>query len=119
MAECTYYVYILASQLRGTLYIGVTNSQLFRIAQHREGKGGVFTRRYKVTRLVWFEEHGDVNEAIQREKTLKHWVRDWKINLIERDNPNWDDLFPTLEVKYGIPHGPDSPHPRSSGQARG
>ena len=119
MAECTYYVYILASQLQGTLYIGVTNSQLFRIAQHREGKGGVFTRRYKVTRLVWFEEHGDVNEAIQREKTLKHWVRDWKTNLIERDNPNWDDLFPTLEVKYGIPHGPDSPHPRSSGQARG
>jgi putative endonuclease len=119
MAECTYYVYILASQLRGTLYIGVTNSLLFRVAQHRAGEGGVFTRRYKVTQLVWFEEHGDINEAIQREKALKHWVRDWKMNLIERDNPTWEDLYPALEAKYGVPPGPDSLNPGSSGQARG
>jgi putative endonuclease len=72
-----------------------------------------------VTRLVWFEEHGDSNEAIQREKTLKHWLRDWKMNLIERDNPTWEDLFPALEATHGVPPGPDSLNPGSSGQARG
>jgi putative endonuclease len=101
MSECSYYVYILASQIRGTLYIGVTNSLLFRVAQHRDGKGGAFTRKYCKTRLVWFEEHGDVGEAIGREKSLKKYLRDWKINLIERDNPNWEDLFPALEAKFG------------------
>ena len=116
MTDNTYYVYILASQLRGTLYIGVTNSLLFRVAQHRLGKGGVFTRQYKVQRLVWFEEHSDIANAIQREKTLKHYVRDWKANLIERDNPHWNDLFPELEAKYGVPN---ALNPGSSGQARG
>ena len=119
MADGTYYVYILARQLRGTLYIGVTNSLLFRVAQHRAGKGGVFTRRYKVKRLVWFEEYGDVDDAIQREKSLKRYLRDWKTNLIERDNPRWDDLFPELEAKYGISEVPNALNPGSSGQARG
>ncbi len=92
----TYFVYLLASKPRGTLYIGVTNTIIDRVAQHRVGKGSVFTRRYNVHRLVWFQEYGDIREAIQREKTLKEWPRDWKINLIERDNPHWIDLYPTL-----------------------
>ncbi|MCK5496712.1 MAG: GIY-YIG nuclease family protein [Hyphomicrobiaceae bacterium] len=92
----TYFVYLLASKPRGTLYIGVTNTIIDRVAQHRVGNGSVFTRRYNVHRLVWFQEYGDIREAIQREKTLKEWPRDWKINLIERDNPHWIDLYPTL-----------------------
>ena len=92
----TYFVYLLASKPRGTLYIGVTNTIIDRVAQHRVGKGSVFTRRYNVHRLVWFQEYGDIREAIQREKTLKEWPRDWKINLIERDNPHWIDLYATL-----------------------
>jgi putative endonuclease len=105
LAEFTYYVYLLASDVRGTLYIGVTNSLLFRIAQHRAGKGSVFTRKYQVRRLVWFEEHGDINDAIQREKSLKRYQRDWKFNLVERDNPHWDDLYPALQAKFGMPDG--------------
>ena len=119
MTDGSYYVYILSSQVRGTLYIGVTNSLLFRIGQHRAGEGGVFTRRYKVTRLVWYEEHDRIDDAIQREKSLKRYLRDWKTNLIERDNPHWDDLFPALAAKFGIPPESDSLAPGSSGQARG
>jgi putative endonuclease len=119
MAECSYYVYMMASQFQGTRYVGVTNSLLFRAARHRAGEGGVVTKRYKVTRLVWFEEFADVEEAIQREKSLKRYLRDWKTNLIERDNPHWDDLFPALEAKFGVPAGPHSLNPGSSGQARG
>jgi putative endonuclease len=92
----TYFVYILASKPRGTLYIGVTNSVALRTEQHRAGTGSVFTRRYNVHRLVWYEEHGDIRVAIQREKTMKEWPRAWKVNLIERENPHWEDLFPRL-----------------------
>ena len=92
----TYFVYILASRLQGTLYIGVTNDLRRRVQEHRDGEGGRFTQRYGVTRLVWFEQHGDINAAIQREKSLKRWPRDWKKNLIERDNPHWQDMFPGL-----------------------
>jgi putative endonuclease len=67
-----------------------------RIEQHRSGKGSAFTRKYRVYMLVWFEEFADVREAIQREKTLKHYTRAWKVNLIERTNPHWVDLYPTL-----------------------
>ena len=83
-------------QPRGTLYAGVTNGLIFRVEQHRAGKGSKFTRRYKVHMLVWFEEFADVREAIQREKTIKEWPRAWKINLIERTNPHWDDLYHSL-----------------------
>ena len=93
---CSYWVYILASKPRGTLYVGVTNGLIFRVEQHRAGKGSKFTRRYKVHMLVWFEEFADVREAIQREKTIKEWPRAWKINLIERTNPHWDDLYHSL-----------------------
>ncbi len=92
----SYWVYILASKPRGTLYTGVTNGIIFRVEQHRAGKGSSFTRKYKVRRLVWFQEFGDVQEAIQREKTMKEWPRAWKVNLIERENPHWDDLYPSL-----------------------
>ncbi len=72
-----YWVYILASQSRGTLYIGVTNNILGRVEQHRAGKGSVFARRYRVAMLVYFEEFNDINAAIRREKALKHYVRAW------------------------------------------
>jgi len=92
----SYWVYILASKPRGTLYIGVTNGIIFRTEQHRAGKGSAFTRKYKVHTLVWFQEFADVREAIQREKTMKERPRAWKVNLIERTNPHWEDLYPSL-----------------------
>jgi putative endonuclease len=92
----SFWVYMLASKPRGTLYIGVTNGLIQRVEQHRDGSASKFTRRYKVHTLVWFQEFADIREAIQREKTMKEWPRDWKINLIERENPYWEDLFPSL-----------------------
>lgn len=92
----SYWVYILASKPRGTLYIGVTNGLILRVEQHKAGKGSSFTRKYKVHQLVWFQEFTDVREAIQREKTMKEWPRAWKVNLIERDNSHWSDLYPSL-----------------------
>jgi putative endonuclease len=85
-------VYILASKHYGTLYIGVTSNLLARMYQHRTATGGRFTSRYAVFRLVRFEMFADMPTAIAREKQLKNWHRDWKINLIERDNPHWADL---------------------------
>ena len=91
-----YFVYILASQPQGTLYIGVTNDLRRRIEEHREGTASVFTNRYGVTMLVWYEQFANIETAIQREKSLKRWPRDWKMNLIERENPHWTDLYPSL-----------------------
>ena len=91
-----YFVYIMASAPNGTLYIGVTNDLLRRAAEHRTGAIPGFTKRHRVHRLVYFETHEDVEAAIHREKLLKDWDRDWKKNLIEKDNPAWDDLFGTL-----------------------
>ena len=91
-----YWVYILASKPRGTLYAGVTNGLIRRLDEHRAGKASVFTRKYRVTQLVWFQEFTDIRDAIQREKTIKEWPRNWKINLIEQDNPHWQDLYPAL-----------------------
>ncbi|WP_377375126.1 GIY-YIG nuclease family protein [Ponticaulis profundi] len=88
-----YFVYILASQRNGTLYTGVTKDLFLRVWQHRNGNGAAFTGRYKVQRLVWFEEHGDINEAILREKRIKRWKRAWKLALIEQENPEWEDLY--------------------------
>ena len=89
----TGYVYMTASQKRGTIYIGVTNSLGRRMPEHKEGRGSRFTARYGVQRLVWYEEHFDIRDAIQREKSLKRWPRQWKIELIERTNPEWHELF--------------------------
>jgi len=91
--ERVYYVYMLASRIGGTLYIGVTGDLVRRVYQHREKLVKGFTQKYGVSRLVYFEGFGDVGAAIQREKQLKKWNRAWKIRLIEETNPNWDDLF--------------------------
>jgi len=113
----SYWTYILASKPRGTLYIGVTNGLIFRVEQHRAGKGSIFTRKYGVHMLVWYEELADVRQAIQREKTLKHYARAWKINLIERTNPHWVDLYPTLPgvapVPQLVPRGELDPRNKS------
>ena len=87
-----YCVYILASRRNGTLYIGVTNSLHRRLAEHRTGIGSLFVKKYGIHRLVYVESYAQVEEAIAREKQLKRWKRDWKIELIERDNPEWRDL---------------------------
>ena len=87
------YVYILASKRNGTLYIGVTSDLLRRVSEHRDGLVGGFTRKYGVKMLVYFKEMESIIAAIQREKTLKHWVRRWKLNLIEAGNPEWRDLW--------------------------
>jgi putative endonuclease len=92
----SYYVYILASRRNGTLYIGVTNNLERRVIEHKNGLGGAFTRKYGVHRLVWFDEFGDVNDAIAREKQLKGWNRAWKIRLIEEKNSGWNDLFEAI-----------------------
>jgi putative endonuclease len=91
----------MASRKHGTLYIGVTSELLQRVAQHREGQIEGFTKRYGVKRLVWFEPHDSIVTAIQRETSLKRYKREWKINLIERDNPDWDDLFPQFFIEDG------------------
>jgi putative endonuclease len=90
------HVYILASKRNGTLYIGVTTDLSARVFAHRNGTGSAFTKKYGVKQLVWYETYDMVTDAIQRETTLKHWLRKWKLDLIEKFNPNWDDLYETL-----------------------
>ena len=90
------YVYILASKRNGTLYIGVTTCLSARILAHREGRGSVFTRRYGVKLLVWYECYPLVADAIQRETSLKRWPRQWKLDLVEKFDPDWADLYETL-----------------------
>jgi putative endonuclease len=87
-----YYVYILASEKRGTLYIGVTNNLERRIEEHKAKEVAGFTNKYNVSKLVYFENTSDIEIAINREKVLKHWKREWKVDLIENVNPNWNDL---------------------------
>jgi putative endonuclease len=89
-------VYILASRPNGTLYIGVTSDLVKRIWEHKNDVVEGFTRQYQVHTLVFYELHADMLTAITREKQLKKWNRDWKINLIEKDNPNWSDLWPSI-----------------------
>ena len=91
-----YYVYILASQRNGTLYIGVTNDLRKRVYEHKNDLVEGFTKKYQVHKLVYFEETFDIESAIKREKQLKAWKRKWKLELIEKSNPNWDDLYDKL-----------------------
>ena len=91
-----FYVYIMASRPNGTLYIGMTNDLVRRVYEHKEGLVDGFTKRHGVKTLVYYELHDRAEQAIRREKTLKRWLRDWKIALIETDNPNWDDLYQHL-----------------------
>lgn len=88
-----YYVYILASDRYGTIYIGVTSDLVKRIWQHKAGLVSGYTKEYKVKRLVWYEVHEDIKAAITREKQIKKWNRAWKIELIQKHNPLWDDLY--------------------------
>jgi putative endonuclease len=94
----SYWVYIVASQRNGTIYIGVTNNLARRAYEHRTKAAESFTRRYGVSLLVWYEEHADISEAITREKSLKRWERKWKLKLIEDFNPDWRDLY--LELNH-------------------
>lgn len=87
-----YYVYILASKIRGTLYIGVTNDLQQRVYEHKMGITKGFSQKYKVNQLMYFETFQNVNEAIDRGKNMKKWKRDWKIKLIEKENKKWLDL---------------------------
>jgi putative endonuclease len=91
-----YYVYILASRKHGTLYIGISHDLLGRAYQHKTHAARGFTSRYNVHMLVWFEAYDDPINAIAREKEIKKWRREWKINLIEQSNPEWIDLYESL-----------------------
>ena len=91
-----YYIYILASKFRGTLYIGITNDLIRRVYEHRNDLIDGFTKRYGVHMLVYYEQCTDVSVAIWRERRLKKWTREWKIRLIESMNPTWTDLYPGL-----------------------
>ena len=91
-----YYVYILANKPNGTLYIGVTNDLVRRVYEHKTDAVDGFTKRYAVHRLVYFEATENIEFAIRREKRLKKYSRDWKINLIAGENPGWDDLYPQV-----------------------
>ncbi len=90
------WVYILASKPGGTLYVGVTNDLVRRTFEHRQSLVEGFTKRYAVKTLVYYEEHDTVLLAIQREKNVKHWPREWKIDLIASMNPDWRDLYPEI-----------------------
>ena len=92
-----YWVYILTNKPNGTLYIGVTGGIDDRMERHFKGEGSKFISKYQVKMLVYFEEFQYVNDAIAREKQLKNWHRQWKINLIEETNPNWDNLWIKLD----------------------
>ncbi len=89
----SFYVYILASEKNGTLYVGITSNLIKRIYEHKNNIVKGFTEKYKVHKLVYYEECSDIYEAIQREKQLKRWYRKWKIELIENFNPEWEDLY--------------------------
>ncbi|MBR1206280.1 MULTISPECIES: GIY-YIG nuclease family protein [unclassified Bradyrhizobium] len=93
MGARSYYVYILASRIGGTLYIGVTNDLIRRVGEHKLKLVQSFTEKYDVVKLVYFEQFDDPENAIKREKRLKKWPRAWKISLIEKDNPDWIDLY--------------------------
>lgn len=91
-----FFVYIMASKRNGTLYVGVTSDLMRRVYQHRSGEVEGFTSRYGVRDLVYYEQAGDAESAIHREKQLKSWRREWKIALIEESNPSWRDLYQDL-----------------------
>jgi putative endonuclease len=97
---------MLASKRNGTLYVGVTSDLVTRVWQHREGVVPGFTRDYGVKTLVWFEEHGRIEGAIQREHNIKHWSRRWKIELIEAANPDWRDLWDDITSQWRGKMGP-------------
>jgi putative endonuclease len=96
------YVYILASKTYGTLYIGVTSDLVKRVYEHKHSLVKGFTQKHRIHKLVYFECHDDIYEAIKREKQLKRWKRQWKINLIEKVNPSWKDLYGEIAPDNGF-----------------
>jgi len=93
MLTQTYFVYIMTNKKHGTLYTGVTNDLVKRTYQHKEGQVEGFTRRHSLKRLVWYECFDDIEQAIAQEKRIKRWRREWKLQLIEKQNPDWGDLW--------------------------
>jgi putative endonuclease len=93
-----YFVYILASKRNGTLYTGVTNNLLKRVDEHKNNLIPGFTSKYNAHTLVYYERYSDIYDAIAREKRLKKWKRAWKLELIEKSNPNWQDLYGNLAL---------------------
>ncbi|MBV8062329.1 MAG: GIY-YIG nuclease family protein [Nevskia sp.] len=93
MSEKAFCVYILASARNGTLYVGVTSNLIGRVWQHKNDEADGFTKKYRVHTLVWFEQHENAESAITREKQIKEWKREWKLELIEKSNPTWRDLY--------------------------
>jgi putative endonuclease len=91
-----FYVYMLASRLNGTIYVGMTNDLLKRVWEHKVKAVSGFTAKYDVDRLVWYEQHHSLESAFARERQVKEWKRAWKIQLIEADNPQWVDLYTSL-----------------------
>jgi putative endonuclease len=114
MRQHLYFVYILASKRNGTLYIGVSNNVAYRTWQHKNDLIDGFTKKYGVHTLVWYEMHTDINVAIKREKALKKWKRAWKIELIEKTNSGWNDMYERLMGNIALPELPGSrfPHAR-------
>ena len=92
----SYYVYIMASRQNGTLYIGVTNNLVRRVYEHKNDLVEGFTKKYGVHRLVYYEQYQDITLAVQREKQMKKWNRQWKINRIQEQNPDWKDLYDAI-----------------------
>ena len=114
MRDHLYFVYILANRRNGTLYVGVTSDVMRRTWQHKSDLVEGFTKKYGIHILVWFEMHGDIHEAIAREKRLKRWNRAWKIKLIEENNSGWNDLYDRLLVEIALPDLAGSPSPREA-----
>lgn len=117
----SYHVYILSNQIHGTLYIGVTNNIKRRLAEHKEGLGSTFVSKHKLFRLVYLEECSHINDARQRERTLKHWNRAWKIELLEKQNPFWHDLSEESPDVFSssVAYESGKPHDGPSDQVRG
>ena len=100
--NCFIAVYMMSNRKHGTIYIGVTSQLLARVGQHKEGPIPGFTQKYGLKRLVWYEPRETMAHAIRRENALKRYRREWKINLIEGDNPHWEDLYPALTGDTGV-----------------
>ncbi len=91
-----YFVYLITNKPYGTLYVGVTRDIVKRVYEHKSGFVEGFSKRHDLGRLVWYEAHEDVISAIEREKLIKKWHRDWKINLVQLENPEWNDLYESI-----------------------
>jgi len=106
-------VYLMTNRPFGTLYVGVTSSLIRRVREHRTGTVDGFTKRYGLHRLVWFRPYESIAYAIRKEKLIKGYPRDWKINLVNRENPDWLDLFPVIAPEPVWRHDPPASEVKS------